>query len=346
MKKFLTKISYTVLPVWLFFVGFVIYLSSIEENPGDLMRLALIQGGPEYSDSISAGALQQVYYTGVEDDSVLRADTSDVVVIGDSFSHGGGIGKQGDFVNYVAHDGQRRVVVYTPMDPASASPMQLAYDLLVHGGFDSTRIRNLVVQEVERYVVERHGAFTTQSLGLPRPAVQPDRVAANAERKESSPLLRVKDYIFYHAFGANPIYDVRLRQPMFGGPQPDRLYFYNEDVANGINIDSTARHHVKDCFDKVIAAARERGVNLVIVIACDKYDMYQDFIVDNPYPAKTFNEDIARWMADDIGCFVFTKQVLHPLVEQGVRDVYLYNDTHWSPASSRLVAAEVIKRLK
>jgi len=29
-----------------------------------------------------------------------------------------------------------------------------------------------------------------------------------------------------------------------------------------------------------------------------------------------------------------------------VRDVYLFNDTHWSPVSSHLISQEIIKRLK
>ena len=44
--------------------------------------------------------------------------------------------------------------------------------------------------------------------------------------------------------------------------------------------------------------------------------------------------------------FVFSKQVLSPYIEQGVKDVYLFNDTHWSPASSQLISAEIIKKLK
>jgi hypothetical protein len=51
-------------------------------------------------------------------------------------------------------------------------------------------------------------------------------------------------------------------------------------------------------------------------------------------------------MNADIDCFVIAKRVLHPLVEQGVKDVYLFNDTHWSPASSRLIAREVVNKLK
>ena len=347
MRKFLIKISYTVLPMWLFFVGMAAYLWLTDDNSGDLMRLGLINGGSEYTDSIRATLMPQVYYTGQEADSLMRADTCDVVVIGDSFSHGGGVGKEGDYVNYLAHDSGRHVAVYTPQDPTLSSPMQIAYDLLKLGGVDSTCIKNLVVQEVERYLVGRHIEFTTQHTSLSHSLPASEQKAAPASaKKEVSPLLRVKDYIFYHCFGANPIYDVKLRQPMFGGAQPDRLYFYNEDVKFGIDLDEKAAHKVKTCFDEVIEMAAARGVNLVIVIACDKYDMYQDFILDNPYPAKTLNEDIERLMAPELDRFVIAKRVLHPLVKQGVKDVYLFNDTHWSPASSRLIAAEVAKKLK
>ena len=347
MKKFLIKISYTVLPVWLFLVSMAIYLMVTGDNTGDLMRLALIKGGPEYRDSICLNLLPRVYYESVNNDSVLRGSTRDVLVIGDSFSHGCGVGKEGDYVNYLAHDSGRHVAVYTPQDPTLSSPMQIAYDLLKLGGVDSTCIKNLVVQEVERYLVGRHIEFTTQHTSLSHSLPASEQKAAPASaKKEVSPLLRVKDYIFYHCFGANPIYDVKLRQPMFGGAQPDRLYFYNEDVKFGIDLDEKATHKVKTCFDEVIEMAAARGVNLVIVIACDKYDMYQDFILDNPYPAKTLNEDIERLMAPELDRFVIVKRVLHPLVEQGVKDVYLFNDTHWSPESSRLIAAEVAKKLK
>ena len=161
MKKFLIKISYTVLPVWLLLVGMAIYLSVTGDNSGDLMRLGLIDGGPEYSDSIiAADALPEVYYGSLDNDSLMALDTCDVVVIGDSFSHGGGVGKQGDFVNFLAHDSGQRVVVYTPAGDAQASPMQMAYDALRLGIIDSTHVRNLVVQEVERYLVGRHHTFT------------------------------------------------------------------------------------------------------------------------------------------------------------------------------------------
>lgn len=308
------------------------------------MRLGLIDDNPEYTDSIKAAQLPEVYYMGVNSDSLMRQDTCDVVVIGDSFSHGGGIGLNGDYVNYLAHDGNLKVVVFTPIDPAASSPMQIAYDALKLGVLDSVNARNLVVQEGERYLVGRHGEFVTTDTQVPH---SEQRKSSSGEvKQEASPLLRVKDFVFYRLFGVNPIYNVQLDRPFFGGASPNKLYFYKEDVELGFNVTEAQRQMIVNCYGRLIAKAKEKGVNLVILLACDKYDLYQDHIVDNPYPAKTLNEDIAQWMASDLDRFVISKQVLSPLVEQGVKDVYLFNDTHWSPSSSRIIASEIIKKLK
>ena len=344
MRKFLIKISYTVLPMWLFFVGMAAYLWLTDDNSGDLMRLGLINGGSEYTDSIRATLMPQVYYTGQEADSLMRADTCDVVVIGDSFSHGGGVGKEGDYVNYLAHDSGRKVVVFTPMDPATANPMQVAYDAMKLGVLDSVNAPNLVVQEGERYLVTRHSQFVTTDTAVPHS--QPRKESAAEGKREASPLLRVKDFFFYHLFGANPIYTAQLSQPMFGGTEPGTLYFYNEDVKYGFDITAQQQEEILRCFDQVLAMAREKGINLIILVACDKYDLYQDLIVDNSYPRKTLVDDVERWTAADSDHYVYAKRVLKPQVEQGVKDVFLFNDTHWSPVSSRLIAAEVIKKLK
>ena len=345
MKKFLIQISYTVLPVWLLLVGLATYLWMTDDNSGDLMRLGLIDSAPEYSDSIRETLLPEVYYTGLDNDSLLRLDTCDVLVIGDSFSHGGGMGKQGDYVNYLAHDSSRRVVVFTPSDPTLSSPMQVAYDILNLGCIDSTHVKNLVIEEVERYLVDRHCGFVTTHTSIPRPVEAAEEDAA-APADAPGPLQRVKDFVFYHLFGANPIYTVRLSQPAFSSSEPDKLYFYNEDVQLGFGVTAEQQRKVVDCYDKVIALAEEKGVNLVLLVACDKYDIYQDYVVSNPYPAKTLNEDIEQWMAPRLDRFVLSKRVLHPLIEQGVKDVYLYNDTHWSPSSSGVIASEIAKKLK
>jgi len=352
MKQFLTKISYTVLPVWLLLVGMAAYLWWTGDNAGDLMRLGLIDSDPAYADSIRGRALQQLYYRGIDNSNELRQTTCDVLVIGDSFSHGGGVGKEGDFVNYLAHDGRLDVVVFTPSDASLDSPVQVAYDVMNLGGIDTARVKNLVVEEVERYIISRHNNFVLTHHALPQSHADDDPSNASSDdaptlqQAQTGPLLRVKDYVFYHFLGANPIYKVQLSSDLFGGGDPRTLYFYNEDVNGGIDVPEAVLSHITTNYRQLIDKAHERGINLIIVIACDKYDLYQDWVVDNPYPAKHLNEDIALLMGTDTASMVFTKRVLHPLVKQGIKDVYLFNDTHWSPSSSRIVAREVINKLK
>ena len=352
---FIFRLSYTLIPVWLVLVGMAIYIGMINEttnetkdNTGDLMLLGMIEDDSRYSDSIrTTNALSKVYYENQNNDSLLRTDTCNIVVIGDSFSHGGGIGPQGDYVNYLAHISRQKVVVYAPdgMD----NPIQIAYDVLNLGVLDSTNVKNLIVEEVERHLISRHHSFVKSHTSLPRPKKlkQSDPVATKEKnKKDFSPLLRIRDYVFYHVFNANPINTAQLSKHLFSSEQSDILYFYDEDLKSDHSFLIDIRQTVVDSYQQLIAKAREKGVNLIIIIACDKYDLYQDFIVNNRYPAKTLNEDIAQWMNADIDRFVLTKQVLYPYIKRGVKDIFLFNDTHWSPFTSQVVAEEVVKKLK
>lgn len=362
MKKFFIRLSYTLIPVWLLLVGMVIYLNvtdvsseKTDINSGDLMRLGMIQDSPGYSDSIRAVyELPEQYYENQDNDSLLHLDTCDIVVVGDSYSHGGGIGQKGDYVNYLAHESGRRVVVFAP-DNIVGNPVQIAYELLNLNVIDSTNVKNLVVEEVERQLISRHNSFVNNHTSLPRPKVkkQPAPTANQGEiekkkekRKNFSPLLRVRDYVFYNLFDKNPVYFAKLSKPLFSVEDPTALYFYEEDVKSERSFLIDKHKVIVDVYRQLIDKAREKGINLIIVVACDKYDLYQDFIIDNHYPEKTINEDIAKWMADDLDRFVITKQLLYPRVKQGEKDVFLYNDTHWSPVSSQIVVSEIIKKLK
>ena len=80
------------------------------------------------------------------------------------------------------------------------------------------------------------------------------------------------------------------------------------------------------------------------MIAVDKDDAYQSFIIDNPYPRKTFCEEIERVIGKTPQLFM-SKQYLLPLIEKGEKDVFMFNDSHWSYKASSLVANELVNRI-
>jgi hypothetical protein len=82
-----------------------------------------------------------------------------------------------------------------------------------------------------------------------------------------------------------------------------------------------------------------------MMMAVDKYDLYQDYIVDNPYPPKRVNEDV-RQILGDIPEVMLCKDCLLPLIERGEKDVFLFDNTHWSYKGSEAVGKELSRRVK
>ena len=91
--------------------------------------------------------------------------------------------------------------------------------------------------------------------------------------------------------------------------------------------------------------AREKHLKLILLVPTDKYDLYQQYIVENPYAEKRVNETV-KTILDDDPHVVIAKDVLQPMVDRGEQDIYLYNDTHWSYKAASVVADQVYERLQ
>jgi hypothetical protein len=122
------------------------------------------------------------------------------------------------------------------------------------------------------------------------------------------------------------------------------LYFYDGDIKNGLTIDEAVIPKVKYVFDVLTRKAHERGIQLLLMVAVDKYDLYQDYIKDNPYPPKRVNEDV-REIFGDIPEVMLCKYCLQPLLEKGEKDVFLFDNTHWSYKGSEAVGKELSRRV-
>lgn len=72
----------------------------------------------------------------------------------------------------------------------------------------------------------------------------------------------------------------------------------------------------------------------------DKYDLYYDFIVDNPYP-KNYLFDLLRETPKEY-YFVDTKTILLEALKRGEKDIYYADDTHWSYRASEIISQDSI----
>lgn len=334
MKKFLIKLSYTVLPVFLLLFGLTAYVTLYvsPRTTGDLGHLAYI---PFDCHDSGEGEMQEQLFKDIRQSDSLRNIHVDVLTIGDSFSKMGRLGYQ----NYLAAQG---FSVANSVRELYESPFQYAYNVLDMGLVDSTNISVLVVQVGERDLVSRSEEFDVGKVDMDELDPEPPSNGGGGNANEWS-LLRARDFLMYRLHWS-PVFKVTLDKDYFTSKEPRSLYFYCADITNGLNIGDASKAKVQEVFQILTRKAEERGIALVLMLPVDKYDMYQEHIVDNPYPRKTYVED-AHEIFGDIPNVLLCKYLLTPLVERGEKDVFLFDDSHWSIKAAEIVGKELACRV-
>lgn len=341
MKKFLLKLSYTVLPVFLLLFGLVLYVTlyiSPRADTGDLGNLALIPFWSEYGQMIRQHEIKDTLFMKVNKTEDLRNIHVNVLTVGDSFSQQEHAGYQ----NYMPGEG---LTVANCKRSLYDSPIQYAYNIMDWGVVDSTNIDVMVVEVGERDFAIRIDNFGVDKVEVPEPEKPSDNDTVETNRNEWS-LLRARDFVLYRFANRSPVYVVDLKQDFFESPEPRKLYFYCADIINGMTIEESIRPKVKEVFDLLTRMAHERGFALVFMLPVDKYDLYQDYIVDNPYAyPKRINEDV-RELLGDIPEVMLSKYYLKPLIDKGEKDIFLFDNSHWSYKASEVVGKELSRRVK
>ena len=341
MKKFLTKLSYTVLPVFLLLFGLTAYLNLYirPQATGDLGRLAFVMVGEDYGQRIEQNEMKEKLFSNVRETEDLRNIHVNVLTIGDSFSQQEHAGYQ----NYMPQEG---LTVANTRRGLYDNPIQYAWNLLDAGIVDSTNIDVMVVEVGERDFPRRIDNFRIDKLEVAEPDSPDEDEEESLWDIRQWSLLRTRDFLMYRYAGRNPVYHVDLDRDFFISKEPRILYFYYADILNGITIEESIRPKVKAVFDLLTSKAKERGFALILMIPVDKYDLYQDYIVDNPYDhPKRINEEV-RELLGDIPEVMLCKFTLQPLLERGEKDVFLFNNSHWSYKGSQAVGKELSRRVK
>lgn len=338
MKKFLKKIAYTLLPVWLLAVLAVCYFTLVvcPNATGDIGRLAFIPFGQEYDERIAQNFPEEQVFVTVSDIDDLRNSHCDVMTIGDSFSER----EEDGYQNYLALKGLKVVNVERNV---YYNPVTFAYEMMDLGVVDSTNTQAMIVECVERSFDGFLTGFAPRTELL-EAGKGKEKLGETRSPNEWS-LMRVRDFVVYHSgLMTPPIIKQQLNRDFFTSDHPATLYFYVDDIRT-INIKESHIPTIQSTFQALLSKAQEKHIKLILLVPADKYDLYQQYIVDNPYPEKNTNQVIRSILNDDQH-LVLAKDLLQPMVDRGEQDVYLYNDTHWSYKAARVVADEVYERLQ
>lgn len=343
LKRFLLRTAIGGIPVACFLCAVAYY--SLEIRPslsGDLGELGKIQMDPAYTarmyQPVCAGQMLERYEQG---DTVWP-----VVTIGDSFSQQ----EPNAYSNFLGNKLGHKVTNITVNEKLS-SPEQTVADLLYSGFFDShPQVEWVIVETVERGLVGRWSELEFDRKVSQVPFIYRSEYdelhRSRLQTRIGEMFSQGADWIMLSlGLDENPVRYAKLSAELFSLKGKERdLYFYYADLDKLDATDDELRQIV-DNMESLHARLAERGIRLLILPAPDKYELYQDFVENNPYPKKLLGRQLTEAFAS-LDYVVNPLPQLQQMLRDGRRDLYMADDSHWSSESASLAADMLFEKMK
>ncbi len=320
MKKFLIKSLIVGIP---FFVLLVFPNVYNFKTSGDLGDLSLIYFDDSYRKSIETQKPQcQTFYC--KSVYELMENRADILVIGDSFAHKG-------FQDYLSVNINK-----------SVTTLWHNLDIEANAIFTTLMLEKrdlipdvVIIESVERVFVKRLMNMKLDTV------LDVDSIYYRPKAVQINYIDKAQDFYKKKLGMSNPVKMAKLSKSLYTCKDKERdLYFYQDDLYTYSESDvNTAFENLKLLHNY----AKSKGVFLIYVVAADKYDVYQDYIVNNPYKPNKLLSEGNRF--DSLPYFINTKYILTETSEMGVKDIYWADDTHWSPVGAKIVAEEIARKI-
>jgi len=333
-----------------FFFLFFFRLLFYSTDKGDLLRVGYVMDGTGYDKHVvfKSDFEERIYYKNISDITLNSKDSFDVLVIGDSFSDQGVIG----YKNYLAKIDGITVLHFDAL--VHHNPVQTLIKVLNGNIFKRYKIKFVILESIERDFVARgnivkNAAINQEQLMDSIMSKNAEIVGENQKDKFFSRenltfafntfCYRLDDNAFH-----SQTYNVNTIDRLFSVDKR-KLLFYDQDLMNldrNNNIDSVKQlnNELNDLADSLT----RQGIKLIVLPCPDKFDFYYDHIIDSTKYSKPLFFDIFRTLPKSY-LYVDSKEILRREIDKA-KDLYLYDDTHWSPYSAQKIASALATLVK
>lgn len=268
----------------------------------------------------------------------LNGQPLGLLTIGDSFSNHVTPGRNSRYQDYIASINDFNVA---NVSASADNILSEVYALLKRGFFDEYRPEYLLIESVERSCIgnfadplERYTAPAKAEAVLPLKTLKktdgPARLprvsflnTGNFKYLQNAILYNFSDHAYSKRVGVR-----ELRKPFFSAGDGKKLLFYYNDIERRSLSDDRAIERLNDNLNALSAELKKKKVKLVFMPVVDKSNLYADYMAGDPYPESVFFEKMRRVRKDYI--FIDTKEILSRALEQGEKDTFHVDDTHWS----------------
>ncbi len=338
MRSFILKTLFYIIPFLISFLAFSYFGSN---SKGELIREgALFDFTDNYREQFSDAFNQSICYT---DFSKLQENrTFDILTIGDSFSQQGEYGYQ----NYLCSDFNLDILHYDK----STNGIQISHELLNGDFFDSITVRFVLLQSVERYFTKRlerinktkKNTFTKHKEEFV-PTIKPKfKKLFFSPNTIKFPILNLLRLIDDNAL-ISKVFSAQLKKQSFTTGD-NQLLFLAEDLkyAKYNNEESKVNSLVEE-LNSLSNKFNEKGIKLIVLPSPDKYGVYHDNILNKEnyiYPHFFYHYN----KSDKSFLNINSDQIIKELCKE-FKDVYFYDDSHWSPICSKELAKHIFRIL-
>lgn len=332
---------------------------------GDLARISYLAQYAQPRQRVNTLPKRHISY------DAWNGEAIDLITIGDSFSGGGGSGSNSFYQDWIATQ-HNLSVMNLPKLSDTVSSVETAYILLNSGFLDELSPKALLLQDVARKVVKKHGGkvHTDQqwsshqiksvysSKGDIQSASDSDPKLGNLERlisaiSTSKPktqrlsysflnsgnmkfLLNQLLYIFDDNAISSQVYRMSLKRSHFSKDTGNTLLIYFEDIQSVFGSSDESVAIVTQNLNDLATALERNGIALYYMPAVDKFDAYYDEILEPRYPRNPLFEELRKYPRTYH--LVDTQVILGAGIAEGEKDIFFLDDTHWTWKAAKRIS--------
>lgn len=344
MKKFILNTLVFVVP----FVGlyiFNLFNYSQRGAEGDLARMGYFYDNPSPRSVVDSVHVIPKQYKLLSEIGLSSKEKFDVMTIGDSFSEQDNLG----WKNYLAATGTS--VLHVDRFISGSNPIQTLVSLKNSGFFDQIQSEFVVLQSIERDLNDRTRNIDFDARLdleiLSQKVKQHKSATPNYDLQFfSDATLKMPFNNFQFFYTDKPIFSnthqVKTTSTDLFSNSPDKLLFYKHDLRKmETKNDSLRTLNSIKVLGKISDFLAKRDIELIVLISPDKYDLYYSYITKKSnFVRPTFFAIYEG--ADKAYVNVDTYRIFSEKMGEE-KDIYYYDDTHWSPVGGKIVVDEILK---
>ena len=308
------------------------YEFKVKKNiSGDLGVLGQIQFGKDYNENLKQNYLINNFVKDTfvfSNENFFPSKNKNIFTIGDSYSRQGIFGYQ----NYLAHILGDSIININNLQ--GYSPFETAISLLNSNIINESNCQTLILQ-----FVDRHAILWLKNINFDMLYRFPQTAEKQSNNSNNSELFRFISWIRLQFGYDRPYRKFNLKYDCFSHHYYTQTCFtYIDDF----DFKKTKLEDIEKAKENLILLSKkfsEKGINILFLIGADKYDVYRPFMTDDSLPVDTTTDELSDLPNVRI---INTKWLLQEMVQNGEKDVFMVNDSHWSYKASEAVAKKIV----